>query len=98
MNSDVAVDLFHQGGNVPTSEVLASRRTRTKAIDDLAVAHEAELLPGEPLESAVGAAQVQNLLPQLVILGEQAKCVRAERGALLAKSPEMEEPAAAEQR
>ncbi len=78
--------------------VPASRLTRTKAIDDLAVTYEPELLPGEPLESAVGAAQVQNLLPQLVVLGEQAKRLLAERGALRAKSPEMEEPAAAEQR
>ena len=41
---------------------------------------------------------MKNLLPQLVVLGEQAKSVLAERGTLRAKSPESEEPATAEQR
>jgi hypothetical protein len=53
-------------------------------------------LPCEPFESPVGVTQAQNPLPQLVVLGEQVKGVLAERGALGAKSPEIEEPAAAE--
>lgn len=71
---------------------------RTKAIDDLTVANEPELLPGEALENAVRAAQAQNLSPELIVLGEQAKGIRAERRALGTESPQMEETPAAEQR
>jgi enolase len=68
---------------------------RTKAIDDLVIADEPQLLPREVLESPVGAAEMKNLSPQLVVVGEQSKNVLAERRTFGPKLPEIEKPAAA---
>lgn len=67
-----------------------------ETVDNLAVAHEAELLPGEALEIAVGATKPEDPLAQTFVLAQQAEDILRERAPLAMEAPQLEEAPAAE--
>jgi hypothetical protein len=69
-----------------------------EAVDDLAVTYESEPLAGEPLKTAVGVAKVQDRSTQIVVLDEQLQGFFAECTALGVHAPELQQPAASEDR
>src|SRR5882724_1074619 len=69
---------------------------RTKAIDDLAVTHQAELSSRESLERSIGTTQSEDRLPKLVVLAEQAIGLLAELASLGGEAPEVQQAAGSE--